>query len=146
MRFAIRAMDQRGAVLFVAIVILLILSIIGIYAVGSSTVEIKISAQKRFYDEAFNAADAGLAFALTEVTFGNIDSVNPAVEDIDTSATGLDISSLDVYYLGNSPPPIGSGTGLRGFRAHYHRIDSDGNDSGGNASSTVQAKGYRIGF
>jgi hypothetical protein len=139
-------MDQRGAVLFVAIVILLILSIIGIYAVGSSTVEIKISAQKRFYDEAFNVADAGLAFALTEVTFGNIDSVNPAVEDIDTSATGLDISSLDVYYLGDSPPPIGSGTGLRGFRAHYHRIDSDGNDSGGNASTTVQAKGYRIGF
>ena len=146
MRFAIRAMNQRGAVLFIAIIMLLILSVIGIYAVGSSTVEIKVSAQKRFYDEAFNAADAGLAFALTTVTFGNIDSVNPAVEGIDTSATGLDISSLDVYYLGNSPPPIGSGTGLRGFRAHYHRIDSDGNDSGGNASSTVQAEGYRIGF
>ena len=146
MRFAIRAMDQRGAVLFVAIIILLILSIIGIYAVGSSTIEIKVSAQKRFYDEAFNAADAGLAFALTTVTFGNIDSANPAVEDIDTSATGLSISSLDVYYLGNSPPPVGSGTGMRGFRAHYHRIDSDGNDSGGNASATVQAKGYRIGF
>ena len=146
MRFAIRAMDQRGAVLFVAIIILLILSIIGIYAVGSSTIEIKVSAQKRFYDEAFNAADAGLAFALTTVTFGNIDSANPAVEDIDTSATGLSISSLDVYYLGNSPPPGGSGTGMRGFRAHYHRIDSDGNDSGGNASATVQAKGYRIGF
>ena len=146
MRVAIRAMDQRGAVLFVAIIVLLILSIIGIYAVGSSTVEIKVSAQKRFYDEAFNASDAGLAFALITVTFGNIDSVNPAVEDIDTSATGLNISSLDVYYLGNSPPPIGSGTGLRGFRAHYHRIDSDGNDSGNNASATVQAKGYRIGF
>ena len=146
MRFVINPRDQRGAVLFIAIIMLLILSIIGIYAVGSSTVEIKVSAQKRFYDEAFNAADAGLAFALTTVTFGNIDSVNPAVEDIDTSATGLNISSLDVYYLGNSPPPVGSGTGLRGFRAHYHRIDSDGNDSGGNASATVQAEGYRIGF
>ena len=146
MRFVINPRDQRGAVLFIAIIMLLILSIIGIYAVGSSTVEIKVSAQKRFYDEAFNAADAGLAFALTTVTFGNIDSVNPAVEDIDTSATGLNISSLDVYYLGNSPPPVGSGTGLRGFRAHYHRIDSDGNDPGGNASAAVQAEGYRIGF
>lgn len=146
MRFAINPRDQRGAVLFIAIIMLLILSIIGIYAVGSSTIEIKVSAQKRFYDEAFNVADAGLEFALTTVTFGNIDSVTPAVQDIDTSATGLSISSLDVYYLGNSPPPVGSGTGLRGFRAHYHRIDSDGSDPGGNAGATVQAEGYRIGF
>jgi hypothetical protein len=146
MKFAIRPMDQRGAVLFIAIIMLLILSIIGIYAVGSSTIEIKVSAQKRFYDEAFNAADAGIAFALTTVTFGNIDTTNPSVEDIDTSDTGLHISSLDVYYLGNTPPPVGSGTGLRGFRAHYHRIDSAGNDPGNNASATVQAEGYRIGF
>jgi hypothetical protein len=146
MRFAPDLMDQRGAVLFIAVIMLLILSIIGIYAVGSSTIEIKVSAQKRFYDEAFNAADAGLAFALTTVTFGNIDGINPAVQDIDTSDTGLDISSLDVYYLGNTPPPVGSGTGLRGFRAHYHRIDSAGNDAGDNASAAVQAEGYRIGF
>jgi hypothetical protein len=150
MRFAIRAMDQRGAVLFIAIIMLLILSIIGIYAVGSSTVEIKVSAQKRFYDEAFNAADAGIAFALTTVTFGNIDGINPAVQDIDTSDTGLDISSLDVYYLGNSPPPVGSGTGQRvGFRAHYHRIDSTGTDAPvamSNASVSLETEGFRIGF
>jgi len=139
-------MDQRGAVLFIAIIMLLILSIMGIYAVGSSTIEIKVSAQKRFYDEAFNAADAGIEYALTTVTLENIDASNPAVEDIDTSDTGLHISSLDAYYLGNTPPPVGSGTGLRGFRAHYHRIDSDGNDSGNNASSTVRVEGYRIGF
>jgi len=41
---------------------------------------------------------------------------------------------------------VGSGTGLRGFRAHYHRIDSAGNDAGDNASAAVQAEGYRIGF
>jgi hypothetical protein len=146
MKTVITPLDQRGAVLFIAIVMLLILSIIGVYAVGSSTIEIKVSAQKRFYDEAFNAADAGIAFALTTVTFGNIDAVNPAEEDIDTSATDLNISSLDVYYLGNTPPPVGSGTGLRGFRAHYHRIDSAGSDQGNNASTAVEAEGYRIGF
>ena len=123
MKPAILPLNQRGAVLFIAIIMLLSLSIIGVYA-----------------------ADAGIAFALTTVTFGNIDSVNPAEEDIDTSATGLHISSLDVYYLCNTPPPVGSGTGLRGFRAHYHRIDSAGNDPGNNASTAVQAEGYRIGF
>lgn len=131
----------------ITIVLLLILSIIGIYAVGSSTIEIKVSAQKRFYDEAFNVADAGIAFALTTVTFESIDTVNPAEEDIDTSATGLPISSLDAYYLGNSPPPLGLGIGSRtGFKAHYYRIKSVGNDPGDNASATVEVEGYRIGF
>ena len=146
MKWVINPTDQRGAVIFIAVIMLLILSIIGIYAVGSSTIEIKVSAQKRFYDEAFNAADAGIAYAVTTVTFGNIDTTNPAEEDIDTSDTGLHISSLDVYYLCNTPPPVGSGTGLKGFKAHYHRIDSEGNDPGDNASATVEVEGYRIGF
>jgi len=143
-------MNQRGAVIFIAVIMLLILSIIGIYAVGSSTIEVKVSAQKRFYDEAFNVADAGIAFALTAVTFGNIDTQNPSDSTsegtIDTSDTGLPISSLGVYYLGNTPPPSGSGTGSRGFKAHYHRIASEGSDAGDNATAAIEVEGYRIGF
>ena len=146
MKWVINPTDQRGAVIFIAVIMLLILSIIGIYAVGSSTIEIKVSAQKRFYDEAFNAADAGIEYAVTTVTFGSIDAGYDAEEDIDTSDTGLNIPSLDVYYLGNTPPPVGSGTGLRGFRAHYHLIESEGSDPRNNASATVQVRGYRIGF
>lgn len=143
--------NQKGAVFVIAVVMLLILSIIGIYAVGSSTIEIKISGQKKFYDTAFNNADGGLDYVRGLNPFGNINSDN----DTDNPVTYNSPSSsynftVDVSYLGNSPPPVGSGTGQRvGFQAHYHLIDSTGTDAPvavSNASVNLQSEGYRIGF
>jgi Tfp pilus assembly protein PilX len=140
--------DQKGAVLVIAVVMLLILSIIGIYAVGSSTIEIKISGQKKFHDAAFNAADAGIDYVRADNPFGTIDSTNP--QNFDSSSCPDINFSGTVSYLGNSPPPTGSGTGQRvGFQAHYHLIDSIGTDTLvalSNASVNLQAEGYRIGF
>jgi hypothetical protein len=144
--------DQKGAVLIIAVVILLILSIIGIYAVGSSTIEIKISGQKKFYDEAFNDAEGGVDYVRGLNPFGGIDSGNGPDNPVNyTPPSGSDFNfSVDVSYLGNSPPPIGSGTGQRvGFHAHYHLIDSTGRDAPlaqSNASVNLQTEGYRIGF
>jgi hypothetical protein len=144
--------DQKGAVLVIAVVILLILSIIGIYAVGSSTIEIKISGQKKFYDEAFNDAEGGVDYVRGLNPFGGIDSGNGPDNPVNyTSPSGSDFNfNVDVSYLGNSPPPVGSGTGQRiGFRAHYHLIDSTGTDAplvSSNASVNLQTEGYRIGF
>jgi hypothetical protein len=141
--------DQKGAVLIIAVVMLLILSIIGIYAVGSSTIEIKISGQKKFYDAAFNAADAGIDYVRADNPFGTIDSANPSDPFDSSSCTDINFSGT-VSYLGNSPPPTGSGTGQRvGFQAHYHLIDSTGTDAPvalSNARVNLQAEGYRIGF
>ena len=140
--------DQTGAVLIIAVVMLMILSIIGIYAVGSSTIEIKISGQKKFYDAAFNDAEGGVDYVRGLNPFGGNGPDNPVHYD---HPSGSDFNfSVDVSYLGNSPPPIGSGTGQRvGFHAHYHLIDSTGRDAPltqSNASVNLQTEGYRIGF
>lgn len=141
--------DQTGAVLVIAAVMLLILSIIGIYAMGSSVIETKISGQKKFYDTAFNAAEAGIDYVRTDNPFGTIDSANPSENFDSSSCDNLNFSGT-VSYLGNSPPPVGSGTGHRvGFRAHYHLIDSIGTDAPvalSNASVNLETEGYRIGF
>lgn len=141
--------DQTGAVLVIAAVMLLILSIIGIYAMGSSVIETKISGQKKFYDTAFNAAEAGIDYVRTDNPFGTIDSANPSENFDSSSCDNLNFSGT-VSYLGNSPPPVGSGTGQRvGFRAHYHLIDSIGTDAPvalSNASVNLETEGYRIGF
>jgi len=141
--------NQQGAVLVIAIVMLLILSIIGIYAMGSSIIEVKISGQKRFYDEAFNDADGGVQFVRANNQFG---TMAPGSADIAYSApSGTDFNfAAALSYLGNSPPPVGTGTGRRaGFRAHYHQIRSTGYDASvavANSSVTLEAEGYRIGF
>jgi len=141
--------DEKGAVLVIAVIMLLILSIIGIYAVGSSTVEIKIAAQKRFYDAAFNDADGGVQYALARNEFG---TMGPGSTDISYSAPSSTQCNFTatVSYLGNAQPGVGTGTGHRvGFKQHYHRIESTGRDAPvalRNSSVTLELEGYRIGF
>jgi hypothetical protein len=143
--------DQTGAVLVIAAIMLLVLSVIGIYAMGSSIIETKISGQKKFYDAAFNDADGGVAYVRVLNPFGGITSANPPSNPVTYNAPTADYHfTVGVSYLGNSPPPVGSGTGQRaGFRAHHHLIVSTGRDApqaASNASATLEMEGYRIGF
>jgi hypothetical protein len=143
--------DQQGAVMVIAVVMLLILSVIGIYAVGSSTVEIKIAAQKRFYDTAFNDADGGIDYIRTLNPFGGIDLSNPPSNPVTYNAPNSDFNfTVNVSYLGSSLPKVGSGTGQRaGFKQHYHLIESTGRDAPialRNAQVELELEGYRIGF
>ena len=148
---AYRIKDQTGAVLVIAVFMLLILSVIGIYAMGSSVIETKISGQKKFYDAAFNDADGGVGFVRILNPFGNITSANPPTNPVTYNAPTANYNfTVSVSHLGDSPPPVGSGTGQRaGFRAHHHLIVSVGRDAPqavSNATATLEMEGYRIGF
>jgi len=52
--------SQQGAALVMAIMILLILTVLGIYAVTTSTLETKIAGNERVLKDAFYAADGGI--------------------------------------------------------------------------------------
>jgi hypothetical protein len=54
-----KAESQQGTAIIMALLILLVLSVIGVYAVSSSTVETKITGVERGYQEAFYTADSG---------------------------------------------------------------------------------------
>ena len=54
--------SQRGAALVIAVLILLILTVVGIYAVTTSTLETKIAGTERVLQEAFHAADGGIDY------------------------------------------------------------------------------------
>ena len=55
----VHADSQRGTAIIMAMLILLVLSVIGVYAVSTSTVEMKITGQERGFQEAFYTADSG---------------------------------------------------------------------------------------
>lgn len=140
-----RLQSQEGAALIIAVLILLVLTVIGIYAVTTSTLDTKITGFHKWHVEAFYAADAGLYYTLATNPYGNVDYVDPTWS---FSNTQPPIFAVTVTYLGNTPPPVGSGTGVRaGFRRHMYRTNSVGSVSAGvNASSTVDMWGYRTGF
>jgi hypothetical protein len=54
--------SQEGAALIIAVIILLILTVVGIYAVTTSTLETKIAGTERVLQEAFHAADGGIDY------------------------------------------------------------------------------------
>jgi Tfp pilus assembly protein PilX len=137
--------NQHGSVLVVSIILLLVFTVIGLYTLGSATVDVKISGNKRGYDVAFGAANGGLDYALATVPFSSMDWSNPSVAFASPPNAAVEFTGT-VTYLGNTTPPVGSGTGTRVFRAHHYRVDSQGTDSSGIATTTVQAWGYRIGF
>jgi Tfp pilus assembly protein PilX len=77
--------SQRGAALVMAIMILLILTVLGIYAVTTSTLETKIAGNERFLKDAFYAADGGIDYGRTVVALSlnnqSFSWANPHNED-----------------------------------------------------------------
>jgi hypothetical protein len=74
--------SQRGAALIMAIMILLILTVLGIYAVTTSTLETKIAGNERFLKDAFYAADGGIDYGRTVVALSlNNQSLSWATPD-----------------------------------------------------------------
>jgi hypothetical protein len=69
---------QEGAALIIAVLILLILTVVGIYAVTTSTLETKIAGSERVLQEAFNAADGGIDYGRRVINLF-LTSQNPAL-------------------------------------------------------------------
>jgi hypothetical protein len=132
--------SERGAALLIAVLILLILTVLGVYAVTTSTLETKITGFHKWHVEAFYAADAGLDYTLATYPYGALVSGTWTFHHDDPDC------DITATYLGSTPPPVGSGTGIKDFKAHHYRTVSVGSDAAGIASSTVEMWGYRIGF
>jgi len=147
MKTSIRALglnSEQGAALLIAVLILLILTVLGVYAVTTSTLETKITGFHKWHVEAFYAADAGLNYTLATYPYGGLVWGDPPWTHSTSQPPRFNAT---VTYLGETAPPVGSGTGVRaGFKAHHYRTNSVGSDSVAIASSTVDMWGYRIGF
>ena len=59
-----RLRDKDGSALVMALMILVILTLIGIAATNTSTIEIQIAGNEKTYKEAFYKADAGVSFVV----------------------------------------------------------------------------------
>ena len=137
--------SEQGAALLIAVLILLILTVLGVYAVTTSTLETKITGFHKWHVEAFYAADAGIHYTLATYPYGGMDYSDPI--RVLSNTQPPPVFTATATYLGETAPPVGSGTGVRaGFKAHHYRTNSVGSDSVGIASSTVDMWGYRIGF
>lgn len=61
---------QRGAVLVIGLILLMILTVLGISGMTTGALELTMAGNAQFYQQAFQAAETGLAIAIAGGQFG----------------------------------------------------------------------------
>ena len=122
--------NERGVALVVAVLVMITATFLGIAAVMTSDIEVRISGNQRTLEKAFYAADAGIddgvAWLIT-----NVGTSPPADKDLPTMhGTRHDFDTgtysryriTDVKYSALPPP----GWELTMFESRYYRVNSIG--------------------
>lgn len=92
---------QQGAALIVALIMLLVMTVLGASTMGTATMEMRMAANDRFSENAFQLAETGLETVLAGI---NADTINPpdaAAEDPNCLA-GDELAEVDEPLLGGT--------------------------------------------
>ena len=148
--------NEKGSVLLISVMFLMLLTVIGIFAITTSTIEIQISGNDKINKMVFYAADSGIDYvAVHPAWYGsnNIDKegkffpdnipVSEKTYQLSTNKLLIDIKN--VSYLGKSQLPSGSGFSAGQIFAINYKIISTGTGPN-NGTNTVEAGFYRIGL
>lgn len=139
--------NEKGSTLVMAVVFLLLLTVIGIFATTTSTIEVLISGNDKINKMVFYAADSGISYvAVNPDWYGS----NNITEDAPLSFPNYSLSSRlqvngDVAYTGKSQLPPGTGYSAGQILAINYKITSTGTGPN-NGTNTVEAGFYRIGL
>ena len=149
-----RGKHEDGSVMVVAILILALLTIIGIAAMSTTNVELKISGNEKSYKMALYAAEAARGYvAKTPELYGS-DNIKLGqglnFPDENDPLVVVQLSSKQAFggtveYLGFSVPPRGSGAQVGTFKAHKYKMTCKGYGPA-KAESQIEAGFYRMGF
>jgi len=152
--FVRRRKNEDGSVMVVAILMLALLTIIGIAAMSTTNVELKISGNEKSYKMALYAAEAARGYVVKTPELYGPDNMTLGqglnFPDENNPLVVVRLSSKQsfggtVEYLGFSAPPRGSGTQVGTFKAHKYRMTCKGYGPA-KAESRIEAGFYRMGF
>jgi hypothetical protein len=159
--------NEKGSVTALAVVLLMLLTLLGMAAVSTSSIETQIAGNEVRYKLAFYASESASAYVAWHTDLygpDNIDSTSPhffpnpttgasyvqyttqqTPQNVD--AAGTQSFEGQVNYVGSSSPPRGSGYSAGTFRAHQYQMTCNGYSfSSNNASENLMIGFFRIGF
>jgi hypothetical protein len=158
--------NDKGSVTVLAVVLLMLLTLLGMAALSTSSIETQIAGNGMRSKLAFYAAESATAYvawspdlygpdniaALTPHFFPN-DTVDPSItyEAItDSLPVAQSINATQSFngkvgYDSSASTPRGLGYSVGTFRAHVYRMECNGYSSN-NAFKNIEVGFYRIGF
>jgi hypothetical protein len=141
--------NERGMALVLALVMLSLLTILGVWAIGTASSDLSIAGNFRNTQNAFYSADAALAYAvnpdtLTKAYLYTVATGTTAVWS-QVISIGTATANIKVNYLGSGPLPAGSlcdgdldVNGNPRFHGLYFAVNTEGN-AANNAVAEVEA-------
>jgi hypothetical protein len=146
--------NEDGSVMVLAILILALLTIIGIAAMSTTNIELRISGNEKSYKMALYAAEAARGYVVKTPELYGPDNMTVGeglnFPDENDPSMVVQLSSKQsfngyVEYLGYSAPPRGSGSEVGTFKAHKYKMACKGYGPA-KAESQIEAGFYRMGF
>lgn len=128
---------QSGAVLIISLIMLLVMTIIGVTAMRSSTLEEKMAANTMNYNITFHAAESAIENALDDTTslVQAIVTNSPVSVNLDVGDSSI-TSNANVTYLG-SGIALGFSLGQNASAFSSYSFDATGTASRANSGANV---------
>ena len=158
--------NEKGSVTVLAVVLLMLLTLLGMAALSTSSIETQIAGNGMRSKLAFYAAESATAYvawspdlygpdnieALTPHFFPN-DTVDPSITyeaitdslPVAQSMNATQSFNGEVEYDSSSLPPRGSGYSVGKFKSHQYKMVCNGYSSN-NTFKNIVVGFYRIGF
>ena len=130
--------QQNGAVLIMAMIMLLVLTMLGVAGMGTSSIEEKMAANSQEIHRAFQVAETGVSAAFNDGSAFNLTSAQTT-----NGTVASDNHTTVSAFEGWANPPLDSGYSATSFQSAHFKIVSSG-ASGGGASLTVTAGAFQI--
>ena len=134
-RMTINPRRERGAVLVIALVLLLALTVLGVSTMSTAKMELRMAANNQFLENAFQLAETGLDTVLAQLNAGTIPPPPATTANTCSAANApIPVANLggtyqtqvcftgDVADLGTS----GSGSSMGKIRAYHFENSSQG--------------------
>jgi len=140
--------NEKGSVLVIAVIFLMLLTVLGVFATTTSTIELQISGNDKINKMVFYAADSGTPYVSVNTDWygpDNIDEDTPAGPFTYQLSDKLQVEIENVTYLGKSQMPAGTGYSAGTIFAVNYQLKSTGTGPN-NGTSIVEAGFYRIGL
>lgn len=130
--------SQRGAALVVGLLLLLVLTLLAISGVNTASTELVMAGNKQYYENAFQAAETGIAQALTNGDFNP--GAAPEIDaDVAIAGSLSDLYSTTIQpQLGGAAQPALWGSTWDSFSTFHFEILSDGVSARNAATTNLQ--------
>jgi PilX N-terminal len=154
--------NDKGSVTVLAVVLLMLLTLLGMAALSTSSIETQIAGNEMRSKLAFYAAESAKAYVVWKpdlygpdnITVGTShyfpNNIVPYVAITAGLPTAQSINATQsfngkVEYTSSSSPPRGSGYSASTFRAHQYKMICNGYSTN-NTVKDIEVGFYRIGF